>query len=196
MKKRLSMVLILILIMSLFMAACPAPTENMTPSASYTQMCKAHEIAETARALGLPETDSIIVRAQELWWQANAQYESDRDIIACVIFNEAWGGCTDRHRELVGAVVLNRANMWEQSVYDVVTARNQYCTLYATVGSFYWNKASADPETWSHCQELAEKVLRGEVTCPPNVLFQAESKQGDVYEVCKTSYSTTYFCYG
>lgn len=29
---------------------------------------KAHEIAELARAIGLPETDPIIKRAQELWW--------------------------------------------------------------------------------------------------------------------------------
>ena len=30
---------------------------------------KAHEIAEMARSIGLPEDDPIIKRAQEIWWE-------------------------------------------------------------------------------------------------------------------------------
>ena len=73
-----------------------------------TQKDQAHAIAEMARDMGLPETDPIIVRARELWYEADAQFCMNRDIIACVVYNEAWGGCTDRHRELVAAVVYNR----------------------------------------------------------------------------------------
>lgn len=34
---------------------------------------RAHQIAEIAREMGLPEDDVIIVRAQEIWWQEEAQ---------------------------------------------------------------------------------------------------------------------------
>lgn len=35
----------------------------------------AHEIAELARSIGLPEDDVIIKRAQEIWWEAQAEKE-------------------------------------------------------------------------------------------------------------------------
>ena len=165
-----------------------------------TQKDQAHAIAEQARAMGLPETDPIIVRARELWYEADAQFCMNRDIIACVVYNEAWGGCTDRHRELVAAVVYNRVNCaygGATTVYDVVSAPGQYLKAYATPGSYYWNRATKDPTVWAECQRIASKALNGEVVCPSNVLGQSEGTQGSgVYEICKTSYSTTYFCYG
>lgn len=165
-----------------------------------TRKTQAHEIAEQARAMGLPESDPIIVRAQELWQEADAQFCMNRDIIACVVYNEAWGGCTDRHRELVAAVVYNRVNCaygGATTVYDVVSAPGQYLKAYATPGSYYWNRATKDPTVWAECQRIATKALNGEVVCPANVVGQSEARQGSgVYEICKTSYSTTYFCYG
>ena len=165
-----------------------------------TRKTQAHEIAEQARAMGLPETDPIIVRARELWYEADAQFCMNRDIIACVVYNEAWGGCTDRHRELVAAVVYNRVNCaygGATTVYDVVSAPGQYLKAYATPGSYYWNQATKDPTVWAECQRIATKALNGEVVCPADVVGQSEARQGSgVYEICKTSYSTTYFCYG
>lgn len=163
------------------------------------QKNQAHEIAELARQMGLPEDDPIIVRAQELWWEADADFQTDRDIIATVVYNEAWGGCTDRHRELVAAVVVNRVNstQFPNTVYDVVVQPGQYHKAYATPGSRYWNAARADPTSWAECQRVAAKALNGEVECPTNVFYQAEGTQGSgTYETAATSYSTTYFCYG
>lgn len=37
----------------------------------------AHQIAELARSMGLPESDPIIVRAQELWWEDDAANTQD-----------------------------------------------------------------------------------------------------------------------
>lgn len=164
-----------------------------------TQQDQAHEIAEIARQMGLPEDDPIIVRASELWREADTDFQTDRDIIATVVYNEAWGGCTERHRELVSAVVVNRVNsdLFPDTVYDVVTQPGQYLKAYATPGSRYWNEARADPDIWAECQRIAAKVLNGEIECPENVLYQAEGTQGTgTYETAATSYSTTYFCYG
>lgn len=158
----------------------------------------AHEIAVLARKIGLPEDDPIIKRAQQVWWDANDQFCYDRDIIATVVYNEAWGGCSMRHRELVAAVVLNRveSDRFPSTVYDVVTQPRQYRAAYANPNSFYGRRARADAYAWKTCQEIATKALRGEVECPANVVFQANFRQGTgIYEIHKTSYSTSYFCY-
>lgn len=159
---------------------------------------KAHEMAEMARSIGLPEDDPIIVRAKELWWEANKQFSIDRDIIATVVYNEAWYGCSDRHRELVAAVVVNRVNhpLFPNDVYDVVVQKGQYLPAYANPNSYYGQRARADAKVWSECQRIATKALRGQVECPGNVIWQANFKQGKgVYETHYTSYSTSYFCY-
>lgn len=171
---------------------------SAAPSYIDTQT-KAHEIAETARSMGLPEDDPIIKRASELWWEANQQFCVDRDIIASVVYNESWYGCSTRHRELVAAVVVNRvnSNMFPNSVYEVVVQKGQYLPAYANANSYYGQRARADAAAWTECQRIATKALRGQIECPSNVLFQANFRQGKgVYEVCNTSYSTTYFCYG
>lgn len=160
----------------------------------------AHEIAELARSLGLPEDDPIIVRAKELWWEADDTFCADRDIIATVIYNEAWGGCSERHRELVAAVVVNRvaSELFPDSVAGVVAQKGQYHPAYVYAGSIYGQRARADAEAWAECQRIAARALLGEVECPANVLYQAEFLQGTtgVYETHETTYSTTYFCYG
>ena len=197
--KRLARIAITFFIMALLVCLVGMCFANAAEYKPATQKEQAHEIAEAARALGLPETDPIIVRAKELYNEADTQFQTDRDIIATVIYNEAWGGCTDRHRELVGAVILNRVNsngIYPATVYDVVVQPGQYLKAYATPDSAYWIKARANPEDWAHCQELAAKVLNGEVTCDEDVMYQANFRQGtSVYETCFTSYSVTYFCH-
>lgn len=37
----------------------------------------AHEIAELARSMGLPEDDPIIKRASEIWWQEDAERKAE-----------------------------------------------------------------------------------------------------------------------
>lgn len=158
----------------------------------------AQDIAVQARSMGLPETDPIITRAKELWWSAQNEFNYDRDLIATAIYREAWGDCSNRHRELVGAVIYNRMNssVWPNTVYGVIVSPGQYSKDIVTPNSGAWNKARGNPEVWIHCQSIAEKVLRGQVVCPSNVVYQSNSVQGKVYERHDTSYSTTYFCYG
>ena len=167
---------------------------------SQTTKDTAHEIAELARSLGLPEDDPIIVRARELWWEADEEFCADRDIIATVIYNEAWGGCSERHRELVAAVVFNRvaSELFPNSVTEVVVQKGQYHPAYVYAGSIYGQRARADAEAWAECQDIAARALLGEIECPGDVLYQAEFVQGSggVYETHETTYSTTYFCFG
>jgi len=148
---------------------------------------------------GLPEDDPIIARAREIWWEQDARFQTDRDIIATVVYNEAGYGCTDRHMELVAAVVCNRVASehpgWPDTVYEVVVQPGQYLPAYADPGSYYGQRARASG-VWTKCQEIAERALLGQIECDPDVVFQAEFTQGSgVYETHCTSYSTTYFCY-
>lgn len=157
----------------------------------------AHKIATLARSIGLPEDNPIIVQAKELWTEAYEQTCRDRDIIATVVYNEAGYGCSDRHMELVAAVIYNRlkSDDFPDTVYEIVTAPKQYHPLYADPESFY-GKLARDSDVWTKCQRIAIKALRGEIECPDNVFYQANFTQGsEIYEVHDTSYSTTWFCY-
>lgn len=162
----------------------------------------AHMIAENARALGLPEDDPCILYAQQLWQLADDQYQEDVDILATVVFNEAWAGCSTRHRELVAAVFVNRMQNEGHdfgsvhTAYEVACQRNQYNPDYADANSEKGQNARQYPEVWETCRQIAIKALAGEVECPANVLFQSQHIQGEIYEIHETSYSTTYFCYG
>lgn len=162
----------------------------------------AHMIAENARALGYSEDDPYILYAQQLWQDAEDAYQQDVDIIATVVYNEAWGGCSTRHRELVAATFVNRMQNTGHdfgnvhTAYEVVCQRNQYRPAYADPDSIYGRNARQDPEIWETCRQIAMKALAGEVPCPTNVLFQSQHIQGDIYEIHETSYSTTYFCFG
>lgn len=193
---------LLLLMLAALMVPC---LMGMTTSEKLERQAAAHDIAEIGRSLGLPETDPLIQRAQEIWWEAESSVseptytEYERDIVATVIYNEAWGGCSDRHRELVAAVICNRVAdpRFPDTIYDVVVQKGQYHPGYVNPQSIYGQKARADAAAWSKCQAIADKALRGEVICDPGVLYQANFRQGyGVYETHYTSYSTTYFCYG
>lgn len=117
---------------------------------------------------------------------------NDLDLLAKIIYLEA-GGCTYRHKQLVGCVVINRVNSskFPNTIEDVVYQKNQYYPR----GSKYLANAKPDSE----CYEIARDLLANgnHDICPSNVLFQAEFVQGEVYEVIVSPYgSTTYFCYG
>lgn len=197
--KRISIILVSIILIaiSVMLIACAFSTKAHALSCAYwtERQQQMHDIAEQARAAGLAEDNPIIVEASRIWWEENNRTYTDEEvrIIATVVYYEAWGGCTDRHRELVAAVVCNRvkSDLFPDTVYDVVAAPGQYLKAYAD------GTMKVPDEAWDTCKAIAEKALRGEVDCPDDVLFQAEFRQGvGTYEVCKTSYSTTYFCYG
>ena len=175
---------------------------SITDSMYYVdRMDRAHELAEMARAEGLTDDNPIIVKCRDIWWKAYDEFCYDRDIIATVVYNEAWYKCSDRHRELVAGVVVNRRDdtKWFGSVdtiYEVVVAPYQYNPKYAKADSYHGRIARENPENWAVCQESAARALRYEIDIPSTVLFQAEFVPGDeIYEIHKIGYSTTYFCH-
>lgn len=118
--------------------------------------------------------------------------DSDIDLLARIIYLEA-GGCTYRHKQLVGCVVINRMNhsAFPDTLTGVIYQKNQYYPE----GSRYIRNAAPDNECYTIAKDL---LLNGNCgICPENVLFQAEFVQGEIYEVIVSPYgSTTYFCYG
>lgn len=130
--------------------------------------------------------------------RALKQFYKDRDIVATVVYNEAGIGCSDRHMELVAAVIYNRLNssLFPNNIYDIVTAPRQYLPAYADPSSYYGRRAR-ESSKWKKCQEIATRALSGMIDCPDNVFFQANFTQGTgIYEIHETSYSTTWFCFG
>ncbi len=118
--------------------------------------------------------------------------KTDVDLLARIIYCEA-GGCTYRHKQLVGSVVINRMNhhLFPDTLEGVIFQKGQY---YPAESNYLYS-VSPDLE----CYEIAQYLLAYGASdiCPSNVLFQAEFIQGDIYEVIVSPYgSTTYFCYG
>ena len=68
MKKNITLILAIALILTLTGLAAREWTSRQTT---------AHQIAELARSMGLPEDDPIIMRAQEIWWEDEPQDVED-----------------------------------------------------------------------------------------------------------------------
>ena len=51
---------------------------------------KAHEIAEIAREIGLPESDPIIKRAQEIWWSEEEVRKAEAEKAKRVYLGSLW----------------------------------------------------------------------------------------------------------
>ena len=148
---------------------------------------EAHKNAQIMRACGLSE-DSPEIQAQKQIW---ADWDYNLSIIAKVIYKES-GGCSEWHQGVVGQIVMNRVNHPEfpNTVYDVVTQKNQYSTSY-TYGF--------DGIPYS-CYVIAAKAINMEYEVPENVVYQANFPQGSgvwqsVYVDTGWFRSTTYFCY-
>lgn len=107
----------------------------------------------------------------------------------------------DDCQSLVACVILNRqrnggigGTLNNPSILDVLREPGQY-----PWGSKVNPQKIDASKITSKCFENTRRVLEGEFTCPPNVLFQATFKQGN--GVYKSFYNegynnTTYFCYG
>ena len=114
---------------------------------------------------------------------------ADIDILANAIAGEA-PYCPQEHQVAVAAVILNRVadERFPGTVAGVVGQEGQYSPSYLT---------GTAPE---ECYEAAQKALDGEHTVPPDVVYQANFPQGEVWweSTVDTGYwrSTTYFCKG
>lgn len=163
----------------------------------------AHTNAEIARSLEVcEETANIIDKNKEIWYNANIEkqkiliaideYNYNLELLARVIWYEAGSNwLTDEHQQLVGLVVMNRVALNASSIEEVMAQKGQYsCCKLVLYGE------TPDGIT-QRCYDNAALVLQGKVTCPENVIFQAEFKQGEVYKKFYNSYSgtTTYFCF-
>jgi hypothetical protein len=89
---------------------------------------QAHQIAQTAREMGLPETDPIITEAQAIWTQEAIPIYTDNDatMIAKVLYNEAKGVKSTTENACIVWCVLNRVDASGKTISEVVTAKNQF----------------------------------------------------------------------
>lgn len=103
---------------------------------------KAHEIADMARSMGLPEDDPIIRRASEIWWEEDAYKKAaqekqkereakisreDVEALARTIWGEARGIPSKTEQAAVAWCVLNRVDAgYADSILGVVSAPGQF----------------------------------------------------------------------
>lgn len=186
--------LILILIVLAVMAGTCAYTMTASERLWTEKQTELHEIANMARAMGLPEDSPIIAEAQRLWWSE----QRDLQILANVSLHEA-PYCTDRHQQLVAQVVLNRvaSPLFPDNVTDVVNQPGQYNPAYTRNLP---ELTDTDEET-QRAFRNALKAMNGEAACPADVVYQSEFKSlgSGVYEAITVDTgwyrSTTYFNY-
>lgn len=191
MKKIKNKIIFICIIIIFYSFAVGATTKDEWTPTQY----KLHQIAELAREIGLEEDNPIIQEASFLWYTELEEIK----ILANVISFEA-NCCTDRHQQLVAAVVLNRknSNKFPNTIKEVITQENQYNPSYVRNLPNY---LIAD-DNMKKCFINAIKAYCGEVECPDNVLFQSNYPElgYGYYEVIEvnTPYfkSTTYFAYG
>ena len=186
--------IILALVIAALLCTCGFTKANTEAAPWTNRQQELHELANMARAMGLPESNPIIKEAKRLWHQE----ETDLRILANVILGEA-PYCSDRHQQLVAQVVLNRVEspLFPDNVVDVVNAPKQYNPDYTRNLP---EIETADAEQYRAFVN-ALKAMNGEVDCPAEVVYQSEFKSlgSGIYEQITVDtgwfYSTTYFNY-
>ena len=108
-------------------------TLNPALAVWHSRQDTAHEIAELARSIGLPEDDPIIRRAQEIWWEDYyiSQLpirQADVEALAKTMWGEAGSIDSKMEQAAVAWCVLNRvdAEGFGNSIISVITAPNQF----------------------------------------------------------------------
>ncbi len=106
-----------------------------------TKQDKAHEIAEIARSIELPEDDPIIERAREIWWEEyyilkNQPKEEtktynlaqeDINALARTMWGEARGISSKAEKAAVAWCILNRVDAgYGKTILAVVSAPGQF----------------------------------------------------------------------
>lgn len=135
MKKRLSLLLALLIMCSTVTCyAVDGWTDNQI---------KAHEIATTARSMGLAENNPIIVEASRIWFdemkkieEANAaerehflnEHYTDAVMMAKVMYCEARGIGDKRELSMICWTILNRLDSgnFQSTIPAIITARWQF----------------------------------------------------------------------
>ena len=159
MKRHIRTLITLVLIITIIMTIGVTAT-----AASYwtARQDKAHEIAEIARSMGLPEDDPIIERAREIWWEdyydyfstpkpQEKEYELNQDevnALARTVWGEARGVPSKAEQAAVIWCILNRVDAgYANSIIGVITAPGQFAGY-----------SSSYPVT-DEFEELAKDVL-------------------------------------
>lgn len=159
MKKKLLIIISVCAMAAILVAATPW-TSRQT---------KAHEMAEIARELGLPEDNPIIEEAQFLWWCDT----EDARILAAVNEGEC-KYCSDRAQQLTSCTVLNRvkdnSGNFPNTIKGVVGQTGQYSMDYIRNLPDYF---TADADT-QRCFRNAYAAFMGVVECPQNVIYASE----------------------
>lgn len=134
--KNLRKIAILVLIIVMAFALCTPALAAWT-----TKQEKAHEIAEIARSIGLPEDDPIIERARTIWWDEYYRVmaqpkpvektynipQEEIDALARTIWGEARGVPSKAEQAAVAWCVLNRVDAgYGATVLEVVSAPGQF----------------------------------------------------------------------
>lgn len=96
----------------------------------------AHQIAELARSIDLPESNPIIIEAERLWQEDNSAnpedttplYTSDDAvIIAKIMYSESGGIASDTEKACIAWVILNRFDAgYADSIAKVALAPAQF----------------------------------------------------------------------
>lgn len=154
--------------------------------------CKTGRVKLLTHILSLFISTVFVLNAGTV--KAYAYTDNDLMLLARVINAEAGYGCTIEHNQLVGCVVMNRVKdpRFPNTVSDVIYQKGQYPSV---------SSARFKEQPSQIALDAAKYVLDGKAYCPPDVIFQANFKQGKgVYKQfnVNTGYysSTTYFCRG
>ena len=121
----------------------------------------------------------------------HSPYTEDIELLAEVMFHENYTN-GEEVMYYTGAVVMNRvfSPNYPNSIKEVLYQSNQY----STTSKFYTKEIPND------VYKLALKIIKlGTPDVPKTVLFQAMFRQGKVWKVIPSSYSSKdveYFCYG
>jgi hypothetical protein len=110
---------------------------------------------------------------------------TELEMLACVIYQEAGGnGSCDDCRRYVADIVLNRVNdsRFPDSIYKVLTAKNQYGKFYKT--GIRWPsraKKAVEQDAVARAYRIAEEVLNGQHSklYGEGYVWQAGFEQGD-----------------
>lgn len=102
----------------------------------------AHQIAELARSIDLPEDNPVIVEAKRLWQEDStpdteknspSYTEDDAVMIAKIIYAEAGGIPSDTEKACVAWVILNRVDAgYGDTIAEVATAPYQFAYRTST----------------------------------------------------------------
>lgn len=161
------------------------PAETGTPDDDYYL-----SLMVRAAACGDVEAGRAAQRCREELQFAPVSFD-DMYLLARVIYVEAGSDKLSREwRENVGAVVMNRVDSPEfpDTLRGVIYQDGQYSHV-----DTYEFRYGTCPGT--ECAETALRLLLGERPLPPDVVFQANFRQGGgVYAVYVCEYGTTYLC--